>query len=104
MSTALKQSNKTTKSAAIAKAVAAPVTVSIDAENVAPEPAIAAVPQPVRKVEEMYQKLTQLEHILLRPDTYIGSIEPKTEQMWVYSSGHMAYRNITFCAWSFQDF
>lgn len=26
-------------------------------------------------IEEIYQKKSQLEHILLRPDTYIGSIE-----------------------------
>uniref|UniRef100_T1JG36 DNA topoisomerase 2 n=1 Tax=Strigamia maritima TaxID=126957 RepID=T1JG36_STRMM len=35
-------------------------------------------------VERMYQKKTQLEHILLRPDTYIGSVETVTESMWVY--------------------
>ncbi|XP_056222802.1 DNA topoisomerase 2-alpha isoform X2 [Seriola aureovittata] len=35
-------------------------------------------------VERIYQKKTQLEHILLRPDSYIGSVEPVTQQMWVY--------------------
>ena len=30
-------------------------------------------------VERIYQKKSQLEHILLRPDTYIGSIETVTE-------------------------
>lgn len=30
-------------------------------------------------VERVYQKKTQLEHILLRPDTYIGSVEPLTQ-------------------------
>ena len=30
-------------------------------------------------VERIYQKKTQLEHILLRPDTYIGSVEPLTQ-------------------------
>ena len=30
-------------------------------------------------VERIYQKKTQLEHILLRPDTYIGSIERLTQ-------------------------
>ncbi|XP_020661519.3 DNA topoisomerase 2-alpha [Pogona vitticeps] len=35
-------------------------------------------------VERIYQKKTQLEHILLRPDTYIGSVEQVTQQMWVY--------------------
>ncbi|KAF2170027.1 hypothetical protein M409DRAFT_51799 [Zasmidium cellare ATCC 36951] len=35
---------------------------------------------------EQYQKLTQLEHILKRPDTYIGSVERTTEQLWVFNS------------------
>ena len=30
-------------------------------------------------VERIYQKKTQLEHILLRPDTYIGSVELVTQ-------------------------
>ena len=33
-------------------------------------------------VERIYQKKTQLEHILLRPDTYIGSV-----QVWLGSEG-----------------
>ena len=35
-------------------------------------------------VERIYQKKTQLEHILLRPDTYIGSVEEAAQPMWVY--------------------
>uniref|UniRef100_UPI00358E4619 DNA topoisomerase 2-beta n=1 Tax=Myxine glutinosa TaxID=7769 RepID=UPI00358E4619 len=35
-------------------------------------------------VEKIYQKKTQLEHILLRPDTYIGSLQLLTQSMWVY--------------------
>jgi DNA topoisomerase-2 len=27
-----------------------------------------------------------LEHILLRPDSYIGSIEPEQEELWVFNS------------------
>ena len=30
-------------------------------------------------VERIYQKKTQLEHILLRPDTYVGSVEAVTQ-------------------------
>ncbi|CAD1477982.1 unnamed protein product [Heterotrigona itama] len=37
-----------------------------------------------KTIEGIYQKKSQLEHILLRPDTYIGSVEPVTEIMWVY--------------------
>ena len=35
-------------------------------------------------VERIYQKKTQLEHILLRPDTYIGSVEEAAQPMYVY--------------------
>ncbi|XP_020282371.1 DNA topoisomerase 2 isoform X2 [Pseudomyrmex gracilis] len=37
-----------------------------------------------KTIEGIYQKKSQLEHILLRPDTYIGSLEPMTEMMWIY--------------------
>lgn len=37
-----------------------------------------------QSVEKIYQKKTQLEHILLRPDTYIGSIEHLEQEMWVW--------------------
>ncbi|XP_073534084.1 DNA topoisomerase 2-beta isoform X1 [Phyllobates terribilis] len=48
-------------------------------------------------VERVYQKKTQLEHILLRPDTYIGSVEPVTQAMWVYDEDiGMNCRDITF--------
>lgn len=47
---------------------------------------------------ETYQKLTQLEHIIKRPDTYIGSVEKTDQQIWVYNkeSKQMEYRNITY--------
>ncbi|XP_008436083.1 DNA topoisomerase 2-alpha isoform X2 [Poecilia reticulata] len=48
-------------------------------------------------VERIYQKKTQLEHILLRPDTYIGSVEPVSQQMWVYDEGvGLNCRDVTF--------
>lgn len=49
-------------------------------------------------VERIYQKKTQLEHILLRPDTYIGSVEPVSQAMWVFDDdqGKMVHRDITF--------
>lgn len=42
-------------------------------------------------------KLTQLEHILKRPDTYIGSIERTEMKIWVYDepSKSMAYRDVS---------
>ena len=48
-------------------------------------------------MERIYQKKTQLEHILLRPDTYIGSVQPNTENMWVYDEDEgMVNRDITY--------
>ncbi|KAI2635452.1 DNA topoisomerase [Xylaria nigripes] len=38
-----------------------------------------------KTASETYQKLTQLEHILKRPDTYIGSIERTEQPMWVFN-------------------
>lgn len=37
-------------------------------------------------IEKTYQKKSQLEHILLRPDTYIGSVELTKETTWVYDA------------------
>lgn len=49
-------------------------------------------------IEQMYQKKSQLEHILLRPDTYIGSVEHTRELMWVYNEEkkRMVQKEISF--------
>ncbi|XP_046987549.1 DNA topoisomerase 2-like [Schistocerca americana] len=49
-------------------------------------------------VEKIYQKKSQLEHILLRPDTYIGSVEPVTELMWIFDTEQemMVQKDITY--------
>lgn len=48
----------------------------------------ASDPKPTKggKNTEKYQKLTQLEHIIKRPDTYIGSTERTEKNMWVFNS------------------
>ena len=54
---------------------------------------------PVKKTAtEQYQKLTQLEHIIKRPDTYIGSVERTQESMWVFNSetSQMEMRKVSF--------
>jgi hypothetical protein len=47
---------------------------------------------------EMYQKKTQLEHILLCPDTYIGSTELIEQPMWVYeiTTASLVFKPIQF--------
>ena len=49
-------------------------------------------------VEQKYQKLTHLEHILKRPDTYVGSLEMVTTEMFVVDkeSQRMDHRKITY--------
>ncbi len=51
-----------------------------------------------KSASETYQKLSQLEHILKRPDTYIGSVEKHTEKLWVFDKTRkqMAYRETTY--------
>ncbi|KAK0554735.1 DNA topoisomerase 2 [Tilletia horrida] len=51
-----------------------------------------------KSATQTYQKMTQLEHVLKRPDTYIGSVEPQEKEVWVYDSAkeQMAYRKITY--------
>lgn len=47
-------------------------------------------------VSKKYQKKTHLEHIKERPDTYIGSVQPRTEHQWVIVDGKMCFEEITF--------
>eukprot|EP00897_Mesotaenium_endlicherianum_P007584 jgi/Mesen1/6854/ME000351S05971 len=49
-----------------------------------------------RTIEQTYQKKTPLEHVLLRPDTYVGSIEKHKQPLWVYEGGKMVQREITY--------
>ncbi|EAN80107.1 DNA topoisomerase II, putative [Trypanosoma brucei brucei TREU927] len=52
-----------------------------------------------RTVEEIYQKKTQHEHILARPDMYIGTIEPVTEDVWVYDEADNVMK-LRKCTWT----
>ena len=58
----------------------------------------AAKPAKQGAIEKMYQKKSQLEHILLRPDTYIGSVERLSETMWVAEKieeeGNVSYKMV----------
>ncbi|EME32653.1 DNA topoisomerase II [Galdieria sulphuraria] len=51
-----------------------------------------------KTVEDTYQKLTPREHVLLRPDTYIGSVERTTQTLWVYDrkDQRMSFREVSF--------
>ena len=53
------------------------------------------VPRP-KAIEDIYQKKSQLEHILLRPDTYIGSTEKKEDRLWVHNGEQLVQQDITY--------
>jgi DNA topoisomerase-2 len=57
-------------------------------------------------VEKIYQKKTQLEHILLRPDTYIGSVERVEQEMWIWDmdASRMVKKNIKYVPGLFKIF
>ena len=59
-------------------------------------------------VEQTYVKLTQHEHILQRPDTYIGSTESITQDMWVFEAdegrGKMKQRKLTYVPGLYKTF
>ncbi|KAJ7356666.1 DNA topoisomerase II [Mycena albidolilacea] len=51
-----------------------------------------------KTTSEKYTKLTQIEHILKRPDSYIGSVETLTQNMWTHDkeTNRMVQREVTF--------
>ena len=54
------------------------------------------MPPKAKTVENTYVKYTDREHVLARPDTYIGSKEPEQVNRWVVgASGKMELREVT---------
>ena len=51
-----------------------------------------------KTIEQKYQSMTQEQHILLRPDTYVGDIQPQTESMFIYDDikNKIVKKNITY--------
>ena len=45
---------------------------------------------------QKYDKVTQREHILLRPGMYIGHVKKTNEPMWLYEKNMIAKRDISF--------
>jgi len=47
-------------------------------------------------LEKKYQKKTQLEHILTRPDTYVGDIKLQTEKLYIHQDGKIVKQEIQY--------
>lgn len=63
-----------------------------------PQPAVITNVRKDKTASETYKKLTQLEHILKRPDSYIGSIETIRQPMWTYDpeNNRMTHREVQY--------
>lgn len=85
-----------------AKAVAKPAAASKSKQPLAPTTSHNV--QTGKAIEEIYQKKTQLEHILLRPDTYIGSTEKQQQTMWVHDGEKLVLKPITYAPGLFKIF
>jgi len=91
-------STKKQKTEPAKKSAGAPLQ-DIANESVNYDEPVPAKPAAKKKTAtEQYQKLTQLEHIIKRPDTYIGSVEMTEQQMWVFNSekSEMELRKVNF--------
>ncbi len=69
--------------------------VSKQANKHALQPSASTNVQRAKAIEDIYQKKSQLEHILLRPDTYIGSTEKKEDKLWVHDGEQLVQQEIT---------
>ena len=72
-----------------------PTTASVTDDQREPDP--PALDTTSATLARQYQKKTQREHILLRPEPYIGSTQPDTRTSWVWddSTHRMAVRTVT---------
>lgn len=48
------------------------------------------------KINEMFKEMSLSDHILLRPDSYIGSTRKHTRWLWVYEKEEMVFRKVTY--------
>ena len=56
-------------------------------------------------LSQKYQQKTDIQHVLERPDTYIGSIEKSDTYMWVLDSdNHIVHKSITYIPGLFKLF
>lgn len=49
-----------------------------------------------KSIEQQFKKLSEVEHVLLRPGRYIGSIKPHTAVEWVLDGEKMTPQEVTY--------
>lgn len=59
---------------------------------------VCIIQMPKKSIEEKYQKKTPIEHILDRPDTYIGDVKEQSDVLWTYDpeNSMMIKKQVTF--------
>lgn len=50
----------------------------------------------MKKIEDKYKVLNHIDHILLRPQTYLGSNKPHTSNKWLFMNDKMVKEEITY--------
>jgi DNA topoisomerase II len=49
-----------------------------------------------KNIEDNFKKLTDIEHVILRPGMYIGSIKPNKGSKWIIEENKMVYKELTY--------
>ena len=44
-----------------------------------------------KTIEQRYQMLSPIEHVLKRPDTYVGSLDKQTERQWILNDDRTGF-------------
>ncbi|CAJ0836243.1 12715_t:CDS:10, partial [Entrophospora sp. SA101] len=59
---------------------------------------LADIPEITANSSQTYIKLSPIEHVLKRPDTYVGSVETVTEKQWIYNAekDKLEYKEINY--------
>ncbi len=50
----------------------------------------------MKSIEQKYRKLSDIEHVLLRPGMYVGSVKPREEDVYLLSEGKLTKQHITY--------
>jgi DNA topoisomerase-2 len=50
----------------------------------------------VKSIEQKYRKLSDIDHVLLRPGMYVGSVKPREEDVYLVSEGKLAKQHVTY--------
>ena len=50
----------------------------------------------MKKIEDKYKKLDDIDHVLARPGMYVGSIKPHTANKWILDESKMTQKELTY--------